>query len=152
MALAGLSDSKDIFHLVRSYTWKAPIFPNDDQNSEPTTVVSLCQIPLLLGLAITIHKAQGATLQQATMTLDRDVFSPGQGYVWFSGMFDNDLAIPKFVGKFNAAGEDLNAVVKWLKIESQNLKFDNLAQYRFNCDILYSSTTTAINNLYLNLN
>jgi hypothetical protein len=78
--------------------------------------------------------------------------TPGQGYVWFSGMFDNDLAIPKFVGKFNAAGEDLNAVVKWLKIESQNLKFDNLAQYRFNCDILYSSTTTAINNLYLNLN
>ena len=78
--------------------------------------------------------------------------TPGDGLAWFSGLFDNELAIPKFVGKFSAAGKNLSEVTKWLQIESQNMKLDNLSQYQFNCDILSTINNSVISNIYLNLN
>lgn len=42
------------------------------------------QIPLRLAAAITIHKAQGVTLQRAIIDFGRGTFADGQGYVAFS--------------------------------------------------------------------
>jgi len=44
------------------------------------------QVPLILGWALTIHRAQGMTLHAAVMGVDADIFAPGQAYVALSRM------------------------------------------------------------------
>ncbi|MBP7709937.1 MAG: AsmA family protein [Rickettsiales bacterium] len=77
---------------------------------------------------------------------------PGEGVFRVSGILDNSGAAPKFVGKFDASGKSLEETFRWLKIESQNLKFGNLKKYQIYSDILLVPNITKLNNFYLNLN
>ena len=52
--------------------------------SEKYPTISICQYPLILAWAMTIHKIQGTTLQMAEMDIGRDVFAYGQTYVALS--------------------------------------------------------------------
>lgn len=76
---------------------------------------------------------------------------PGDGLFRVNGVLDNSTGLPKFVGKFDATGKSLGEIFKWLKIESQNLKFDNLKEYSLYSDMLLLPNSLALNNFYLNL-
>lgn len=52
--------------------------------SDKFTGLQLKQIPLILAYALTIHKAQGATLDRASVDLGRNIFAYGQAYVALS--------------------------------------------------------------------
>jgi ATP-dependent DNA helicase PIF1 len=60
---------------------------------------SIVQIPLIYAWAITIHKAQGATLQKAEIDLGSSVFEYGQIYVALSRITTLEGL---FLTKFNA--------------------------------------------------
>ena len=52
--------------------------------SETMSGVGVSQIPLILSWAITIHKAQGATLLHAKIDIGCGIFEAGQTYVALS--------------------------------------------------------------------
>jgi len=76
---------------------------------------------------------------------------PGEGLFRVNGALDNTGAVPKFVGKFDVNGKSLKEIFNWLRVESQNLKFDNLKEYSLYSDILLSPNEVTLNNFYLNL-
>ena len=60
--------------LIGYYNW----------NSETNKSVCVSQIPLIYAWAITIHKAQGVTLESALINIGSSIFEYGQSYVALS--------------------------------------------------------------------
>ena len=77
---------------------------------------------------------------------------PGEGTLRMMGVIDNDEIYPKFIGKIDGKGKAFGDSLKWLKFNSQNLKFDRLKNYIFFSNILLLPNSIYLNNLYLNLN
>lgn len=77
---------------------------------------------------------------------------PGNGMLRASGILANDDGAPKFIGTFDVNGKKLQDVFHWLKIESQNLKFDNLKEYTAYSEVVLMPNSILLNNFYLNLN
>ena len=67
------NNSKDPI-LIDYYIWK----------SEVHKMVGVSQIPLIYSWAITIHKAQGLTLENAIIDIGSNIFAYGQTYVALS--------------------------------------------------------------------
>lgn len=76
---------------------------------------------------------------------------PGEGSVRMIGSLYQNKENPRIIGTIDISGKKLSDALKWLKIESQNLKFDNLQDYILYSNILLTPNNVFLNNLYLNL-
>jgi ATP-dependent exoDNAse (exonuclease V) alpha subunit len=79
-----LQDNKYI--TVRREEWKSFAYDINEETGEVTEkeTGSFIQFPLQLGYALTIHKAQGKTLDRVIVDIDRGAFAHGQLYVALS--------------------------------------------------------------------
>lgn len=79
-----LQDDKYI--TVRREEWKSFQYDIDEETGDvkETETGSFIQFPLQLGYALTIHKAQGKTLDRVIVDIDRGAFAHGQLYVALS--------------------------------------------------------------------
>ena len=94
-------DKHDKEIVIGKKEWKSDNIPG----------ISLYQIPLILAWGITIHKAQGLTLENAIIDVGKDLFEAGQMYVALSRLKSLDgLYLKNF---------DLNS----LKINTKVLEF-----------------------------
>ena len=66
--------------IIKEYLWKSEIIPG----------LGIKQIPLILAWAITIHKAQGLTLETAMIDVGKNIFECGQTYVALSRLVSLD--------------------------------------------------------------
>ena len=71
---------------ITPHTWKKVVWELDDKKKifEEASKGTYTQIPLRLGYAVSIHKAQGLTLDSVSINLGRRAFAPGQTYVALS--------------------------------------------------------------------
>lgn len=71
---------------VEPVTWEQYQYAYDNETKELTrdVVAEFTQFPLRLAWAVTIHKSQGQTYEQALIDLGSRVFAPGQTYVALS--------------------------------------------------------------------
>ena len=73
-------------HKVKREEWNKIKFVYDEINDEMEEIVvsSFKQFPLKLGWAVTIHKAQGLTLESCFVDLGEGAFATGRTYVALS--------------------------------------------------------------------
>ena len=79
-----LNKSRDVV-VVKPETWQKIEYTRDENDRiQETEVGSYKQFPLNLGYAMTIHKAQGKTLDAVVVDISRGAFAHGQTYVALS--------------------------------------------------------------------
>lgn len=88
-----------VSQIVNMYTWKCHALP----------CCGVCQIPLILSWALTIHKSQGCTLTHCRMNIGNDIFEAGQTYVALSRVKSLDGI---YLDSFNPYKIKVNAKVK----------------------------------------
>ncbi len=80
-----LLNSKGTFVTIKPETWKKIEYGRDDNGKLiENETGSFKQFPLALGYAMTIHKAQGKTLDSVNIDISRGAFAHGQTYVALS--------------------------------------------------------------------
>ena len=80
--IKGFDDNKNpivkfnngITMVIEKFSWKSETIPG----------ITIKQIPLILAWSLTIHKAQGVTLEKVIVDVGNDIFECGQMYVAFS--------------------------------------------------------------------
>ncbi len=85
------------------------------------------------------------------MILPAIIKTPGNGSFYVRGIIDN-TQIPKFIGSIDYKGKNLGEILKWLKLENGNIKFQNLGEFRFYANLLMLPNYSAFNQIYFNLN
>src|SRR3984957_9288782 len=90
-----------------------PIFPVTRRFKYKKRDCSCTNFPLRLAYAITVHKAQGLTLKQVVLNLERKDHSPGLSYVAISPvkklssiMFETPFDLSRFTTKVSSNMKD----------------------------------------------
>ena len=83
---SSITSSEDEIFKVKREEWNKIKYVYDEYNDEmeEEIVSSFKQFPLKLGWAVTIHKAQGLTLESCSIDLGNGAFATGQTYVALS--------------------------------------------------------------------
>lgn len=81
-----LLDDTQAEHEIEAASWETIRYEwdEDSQRIEATVIGSYTQIPVIPAWALTIHKAQGLTLDNVRIDLQRGAFASGQAYVALS--------------------------------------------------------------------
>jgi ATP-dependent exoDNAse (exonuclease V) alpha subunit len=80
-----LDDDKNDLVVVKPEKWQKIEYLRDENDRiQENEIGSYKQFPLMLGYAITIHKAQGKTLNKVVLDISRGAFAHGQTYVALS--------------------------------------------------------------------
>jgi AsmA family len=77
---------------------------------------------------------------------------PGNGMLRINGVFEDQDSIPKFIGKIDSGGKNLQQLLSWLKIDPQNLKPNSLSDYAMISDILLLPNFLVLSNFYVSIN
>jgi len=79
-------DSGGASRKIEPATWESISYKWNEieQKMEEDTTATFSQMPLILAWAVTIHKAQGLTLEDVRIDLGRGAFASGQAYVALS--------------------------------------------------------------------
>lgn len=125
---------------------------NQNKNFDLTTEIDIKNTKYLGGIIRDTNIYLTVSNSGKVMILPMIFKIPGKGDFRLNGTFDNSFGLPKFIGEFDFKGESLEDLLKWLKIESQNLKFDHLNEYEAHSDLLLVPNEVNLNNFYLNLN
>jgi len=80
-----LDDNKNDLVVVKPEKWAKIEYSRDENDRiQENEIGSYKQFPLMLGYAMTIHKAQGKTLNKVILDISRGAFAHGQTYVALS--------------------------------------------------------------------
>lgn len=80
-----LDDDKNDLVVVKTEKWEKIEYSRDENDRiQENEIGSYKQFPLMLGYAMTIHKAQGKTLNKVVLDISRGAFAHGQTYVALS--------------------------------------------------------------------
>ena len=76
---------------------------------------------------------------------------PGNAEFRANGIFEESDMNSKFTGNIDGKGESLSELFKWLQVESNNIKIDNLKNYALYGDLEITPSLTSLKNFYINL-
>jgi hypothetical protein len=76
---------------------------------------------------------------------------PGNSEFRANGIFEESNMSSKFTGNIDGKGESLSELFKWLQVESNNIKIDNLKNYALYGDLEITPNLTSLKNFYINL-
>lgn len=71
-------------YLIRRHKWEEKEYVRGENGLELEIVATYTQFPLVYGWAMTIHKAQGKTVENISVSLENGAFATGQAYVALS--------------------------------------------------------------------
>jgi hypothetical protein len=76
---------------------------------------------------------------------------PGNSEFRANGIFEESEMNSKFTGNIDGKGESLSEIFKWLQVESNNIKINNLKNYVLYGDLEITPNLTSLKNFYVNL-